>query len=408
MISLSTYSPRPEDIIRPALNIERHADVIFTPSHSKFLHKPRAKAWVKKQPDGSKTLASLTVEPYAKKRPTGSTRKVYLALNRLREARTPNVDGSTIASLREISNAMNKKWAGGRGAKAIYEELRRLRFAPITVKGAAFEILKDNEILEPEDTLTILSTLRFVKRMDRQRKQLFDAVCEFRFHNYIENYLQTNRTSPTLVTELEIAGEIAPIWYQRLDMNLSYLVPYERYRIRSEKMFFEELELESDVYRKYPKQRRRVMDERIIPCINKKPISTGILHCTTEPTVDGKDFNFVAWKEPFDTKRQVTNGYRPKIAPNLPDDIPFITAEIVKTLGKGVEYAKLYEKYAYTYPFRPTISLALSEYNADMGKTARHPVKVFNTILHRIVHLQGYEWFKACPENCKLRPQKKD
>src|SRR5713101_6202287 len=64
--------------VRPELNIEKHADFIFAPSHSKSLGKPRSRTWLETLPDGTKVKASIILEPFRGKVPTTKTRKVYL------------------------------------------------------------------------------------------------------------------------------------------------------------------------------------------------------------------------------------------------------------------------------------------------------------------------------------------
>src|SRR5437870_707989 len=66
--------------VRPELNIEKHADFFFAPSHSKNLHKPRSRTWTETLPDGTNVKANIQLEPFQGKIPTTKTRKVYLAL----------------------------------------------------------------------------------------------------------------------------------------------------------------------------------------------------------------------------------------------------------------------------------------------------------------------------------------
>src|SRR5688572_15646894 len=73
------------DILRPELNISRHADLIFAPSHAKNLNKPVSRTWVETLSDGTKVKASIIVEPYNGKRPTTKTKKIFYALQSLYE-----------------------------------------------------------------------------------------------------------------------------------------------------------------------------------------------------------------------------------------------------------------------------------------------------------------------------------
>ena len=94
-------------IIRPELNIEKHADFIFAPSHSKRIREPRKKMWATEIEGGRKAASYLLIEPiYGGKTPTTKTRKVYLVLVKLWEARTRD-DDVVVFSVREIADELD-------------------------------------------------------------------------------------------------------------------------------------------------------------------------------------------------------------------------------------------------------------------------------------------------------------
>src|SRR4051812_36700952 len=79
-----------------------------------------------------------------------------------------------------------------------------------------------------------------------------------------------------------------------------------------------------------------------------------------------------------------------------------VITEMEKTLGQHPTKKRLFELIAKKYPHYPVIDHALSEYRAD--KPAKHhPLKFFQTILHRKAHRHGYEWIRPCGSECMLR-----
>ena len=99
-------------IVRPELNIEKHADFIFAPSHSKNLRQPRKKMWVTELENGNKASSYLLIEPiFGGKTPSTKTRKVYLTLVKLWEERR-RADDTVVFYVREIAETICLKWAG--------------------------------------------------------------------------------------------------------------------------------------------------------------------------------------------------------------------------------------------------------------------------------------------------------
>ena len=121
----------PDEIIRPELNIEKHADFIFIPAHSKKVREPRRReGWVT-LPDGSREKSYLQISPIVGGRtPTTTTRKFYLVLQKLYEEKQDagklKPDGSMVVSTNEIlEKAMLK--LGGKNCIRAHEEMKVLR-----------------------------------------------------------------------------------------------------------------------------------------------------------------------------------------------------------------------------------------------------------------------------------------
>ena len=115
--------------VRPELNIEKHADFLFIPSHSKNVNKPRSRTWLETLPDGTKVKATIYLDPVRGRTPTTKTRKIYLALQKLTEEKGWNDDERTNFSIYEISQIVGLKWHGSkwRGDKRCVGRKRCLR-----------------------------------------------------------------------------------------------------------------------------------------------------------------------------------------------------------------------------------------------------------------------------------------
>ena len=386
------------EIVRPEINLEKHADLVFSPSHSRGLDKERSRSWEKKLPNGNTVAASLVVQPYKNKRPTIKTRRVYLGLYKLQELKGNDTNATTSISFRELADVLSTGWHGSTTVREFTRELYQLRFSPFIVRGI-FE--KQYEAVEREDSFTILQHLRIVRRKDLQTNELFDAKCEFAFHEYLQDHLRKNRTKPTLLIAARLQGEIASLLYSRLDIFLS---EHERYERRTEGLFQEDLGLVGKKYR-YPSGRKQNL-KKATDELNGKPISTGILNVTIEKTADGKDYKLVAWKTPFppDIRPVINNlikSTRLRLA-NPATEIPYIVTEMEKTLGQHPTKQRLFELIAKKYPHYPVIDHALAEYRADKPDK-HHPLKYFQTILHRKAHLHGYDWIRPCSTDCSMR-----
>src|SRR5919197_684423 len=208
-------------IIRPELNVEKHADFIFAPSHSKNLRQPRKKMWVTELPNGTKASSYLLLEPiYGGKTPSTKTRKVYLTLVKLWEERRRQ-DDTVVFSAREIADTIGLKWAGKRIAKEIYREIQTLRVCAFTWKYSFFD--SHGNKVELLDHINILDKFAYVAMEDRTKpSEKFQALNAVRFSEAILTNLKANRTKPTYFeTILSIKGEIASVIYTRLDIILA-------------------------------------------------------------------------------------------------------------------------------------------------------------------------------------------
>jgi hypothetical protein len=388
----------PYEIVRPEINLEKHADLIFSPSHSRDLSNERSRSWEKKLPNGHTASASIVVQTYKNRRPTVKTRKVYLGLNKLQELKGFDTNDFTTLSFRELADVLAIGWHGSTTVREFTRELYQLRFNPFIVRGI-FE--KQHETIEREDSFTILQHLRIVRRKDRNTKEYFDAMCEFGFHEYLQDHLRKNRTKPTLLIAARLQGEIASLLYARLDL---FLAEHDRYERRTEGLFFEDLGLVGKKYF-WPSGRKQNL-KKAVDELNGKPISTGILNVIIERTADGKDYKLVAWKTEFPPEVQplinsLIKSKRLRLA-NPQSEIPYIIEDMEKTLGHHPSKKRLFELIAKRYPHFSIISHALSEYRADKP-TNHHPLKYFQTILHRLAHHHGYDWIRPCTPECELR-----
>lgn len=388
-------------IVRPELNIEKHADFIFAPSHSKNLRQPRKKMWVTELENGNKASSYLLIEPiFSGKTPSTKTRKVYLTLVKLWEERR-RTDDTVVFSVREIAETLSLKWAGKRTAREIYQEIHTLRVCAFTWKYSFFDA-KGNKI-ELLDHINIIDKFTYVSMEDRTKQsEKFQALNAIRFGDSILTNLKTNKTKPTYFeTALSIKGEIAAVLYARLDIILADKIQYER----TTKGLFQDLHLEGEKLYRYPSGRKHAL-EKAMKELNGKPISTGILSLSAEKTVDGADWKLVARKSALlqsqRTHRLPTGTKR--ASPNPPEMISFLGQEIGNTIGEYETKRRLYEAFGRFYPAN-VIYQALSEYKADV-LAPKHPVRVFVAIMHRLAHQTGKDWIHPCPKGCKYRSKR--
>ncbi len=386
-----------DDIVRPDLVIEKHADILFAPAHAKNLHKPRSRAWVATLPDGTHVKALVYEDIYRGRVCTTTTHKVALALEKIHEESDQREDGRAISSFRKLADTLGWKWGGKKTVQELMRELDQLRFTPFIEEYAYID--KDGLLTKPRDTFTILDDLKTVTREKRNAKDYFAALVAFRFSETIRNRRLANARKPTLLNVfINIKGEIASALYARFDVILA---DNERYEHRTKELF-EILKLEGEKEYRYPSGRKRQL-EKAIKELNGKPLSCGgVLSLDIKKTVDGKDYKLIAWKEPIPDSRPARKVVIPRKPANPTADVSYIIDEMRQAVGYDDD---LYGFYAKTYPMFPVIARAIAEYKADRPTNGHSPIKYFSTILHRIAHHHGYEWIKPCLSDCALRPK---
>lgn len=385
-------------IIRPEVNIEKHADFIFAPSHSKRIREPRKRIWVTNLEDGTKVSSYLLIEPiYGGKTPTTRTRKVYLALQKLWEEHKRD-DDTVVFSARELAENLGIQWAGKKTAKELLEELQALRATMFTWKHSFLDA--DGHKVNLLDHVNILDRLTYVSIEDRQKpSDQFLARHVVKFSEPILANLKANRTKPTNIdVVLSLKGELASVLYARLDILLAGRDRYER----TSKGVFEDLQLAGEPEYRYPAGRKRKLD-RIVAELNGKQISTGILKLFITKTNDDSDWKLIATKETLVIEGQSHHPrFTKKKAPvNSPDIIQLLVEDITKAL-KGIQgKERLFQTFARHYSSE-LLYQAISEYKADVID-AKNPSQVFTAIVHRLAHKKKLEWIKPCPADCKYR-----
>lgn len=390
-------SSETEEIIRNEINLEKHAEFIFIPSHSPKVKLPRKKMWTMPMDNGDPMAAYLLIESgYKNRTPSTKTRKILLALAKFWYERA-DADGNVTFSSRELAETIGIKWAGKRVAKELYEELRILRSSMLTWK-LSFESragVRENML----DHITILDKFTYYSREERiESWEQFQSLNVVKFSEPIQKNLEAKKTKPTnFTTILSIQGEIALVLYARLDIILADKSAYER---RSKELF-DDMHLGDVREYKYPSGRKRTLD-RAIQELNGKAISTGRLRLSVQKTVDQKDWKLVARKLslPSGFSKNMGATGKPSHA-NSPDVASFLAQEIGDVVGRYEEKRRLYERFATSYPSHLTYR-ALSEFKAESAEV-RHSTKFFTAIMHRLAHEANRDWIKPCGPDCRFR-----
>jgi hypothetical protein len=381
-------------IIRPELNVEKYASVLFSSPHAKNLHKEKTRTWKVERANGQNTKAGITVHPFKEKRPTTSTHKVLLTLEKLQEDKGTDENGRTVISLREGLTAIGWDKQSGRNSNRLVDELYRARFAAHILQNS-FEDEAGNPI-DYIDTFTYLDDLKILRRDHRTKEQYFEPLVAFRFHELIRNRLAHNKTKPTNYDVLisGIKGENAHLVYTKLDPILANKGYNEPFQIRARRLFFEDLLLEGEKYNRIGGRKQQL--ERITDELDEKPLSTGILRCRTTKTRDGTDYKLIAWKIEFS---ELENARHTSPA-NAPEDTAHIIVELNRLLK--THDPSRFKLFAHKYPLHPTLYQAMREYKAD-APSKHDPLKYFQAILHRIVHQHGHDWIRPCLADCPQR-----
>ena len=389
------------EIIRPEVNFEKWAHIIFGASHSKSIRKQsREFRYTDSLPDGSSIDASITVHAYEGRLPSTKTRRVLLALIKLYEIRGLDERGILRYSLRELADILQLEW-GSKTALALTRELFQL-LAPITWRYAF--VNAQGEKLSRLAGMHIIDEVDVVERRDRQGRECFERINTARFNPSIVENLKAGKTKPVnLAVTLELRSEIAQMLYAHLDIILSDKTRYER----TTKNLFSDLFLESDEEYRYPSGRKRKV-QKAIRELNGKPLATGILNLFLEHTKDGTDYKLVANKiaviaspPPMAKKTKARAFFIPA---NPPAVVQLLTQEMSESIrGHQSEDMSLFETLAKTYKAE-LIERALAELRAD-GQAAHKPIAFFLAIIHRLAHQAGLRWIADCEEPCRFRTE---
>jgi hypothetical protein len=283
----------PPELIRPELNIERHADFIFVPAHSKKVRQTRRREGYLHLHDGRKERSFLEITPLqGGKTPTTTTRKIYLALQKICEERKHGggltKDGSFAVSSREIMRTA-KLLICGKNNQKVQDELHTLRSCFFRWENVF--IAPSGEIFQALETTNILDKCRYITRKEREKTDdQYHAIHIIRFAEYIRNNLDSNKTKPLhYETVMSIKGEFSLMLYTRLDIFLSDKDKYER----KSQSLFADLHFDDEPRYQYPSQRKEVL-EKAIKELHGKRISTGTLGLILSKTKDGSDWKITA------------------------------------------------------------------------------------------------------------------
>ena len=373
------------ELVRPEFNVEKHADLIFSPSHSNKLDRPVKRTWMDTMPDGTKVKASVMVDTYRKRIPTTKTRKVYLALCKMYERKGWDGEERTVFSMYELSQELGLEWAGKKTIDDLKRELYQLRGTMIDWEFSFVD--DDGGYVTMSEPISILDSFRFKEKQHREQDELFTAQSSFRFNEYIRANLKGRKTKPlNYDVALSLKGEIAQLLYGRLDLIMADKTKYERVS----KGVLEDIRLEWEKAYPYPSDRKRALAPAVKE-LNGQPITTGVLKLTLERTKDKKDWKLVARKTPSAAPERKHLPARVVEPANPAELIPVLADDIEKVLGQS-EKRSLYKAMAKHYS-DALLYRALSEFKADGGRTADNRLAFFLGILKRLTHEQGLLWF---------------
>src|SRR5262249_36599095 len=147
-------------------------------------------------------------------------------------------------SLRLLARTLKKKW-GTSIIDSLSQSLFRLRFTPFIWRNSYYDSTT-KETIKILKTFTILSELETVEK-DKDGSVNREAAF-FQFYDLITKNLLNKYTKPYFFdVVIAFKSEIAQMLYRHLDLMLADKNHYER---KTEDLFFEDLRLESDYYKK--------------------------------------------------------------------------------------------------------------------------------------------------------------
>ena len=281
------------ETVRPDRNLEKWA--IWEPTNSR--HKPSARIIQReiRMPDGSVATAKVEVGFSNHGMLTTEDQKTcYALIKHWEELDRPT--GEVCFSRQQIARILKKTW-GQNVNKSLTASLMRLRFTPFRWERSYYES-KSRETVELDDTFTILSELKMVRRLKDagSAKTPSEPVVRenswYQFNSRILANLLANYTKPVFLdTILGFRSDVAQILYTHLDLILADKIRYER---RTKELFLD-LGIDGTAYR-YPSKRAQTLEPALRE-LEGCPLSTGVLKTITlERTKDDSDYKIVACK----------------------------------------------------------------------------------------------------------------
>ncbi len=383
------------DIVRPEMNLEKHAIFLFPHTRAKNLDKVRKKEWVINLPDGRKAQALITVSPLVgTKAYTSRSYDVYLALVSIWEQRgRPN--DSFFVSLNEIAKNMGWKSLNGKRANIIMEELGRLYGTAINWQLSYENLKNKSNSVKNQKILDVYDYNSLKERFEKGDH--FTAQCEVRFDRRILRNLLENKTIPVnLTTRRSIKSQLARVLFTRVDNILTYIPSWE---IGADNLL-EELQINEIEQYQYPSKQKELLD-RFQRDLDKKQLSSdGILSVAVIPMGNSWKMKFV---KIIPNKKQ---NKIPLINTNS-DEVAYLAEFIGDIVGSFQENQKLYILFARSYS-RGLIERALGEFKEEIQinpKLQSYKAKFFTIKMHALAHSMGKEWIKNCGKNCNFRPE---
>ena len=405
------------EIIRPELNIARHADFIFTSPRHKDISKRRER----KLNDSNEFIAVIPGTIVSEKEgkhlfeertPTVTSARIFYALLQLWEEQGKRADGWVVFSGREVFKILNTK-AGKESYDILRRELFVLKSSNIywsfcykykgNIEGESEQmfslityIKRVNKKLNIESEIQVKDTKKTVKIAS----QFFDRFTIQIDSHVILGILQGYNKPFYFKDYLAVSDKSfdASILYTKIDLYLST----KRVWRREVTGLLEDLGIVGERYKKLAHRRKKA--EELVEILNGRRISTGIIKATLE-----KGINDIL----FRVERITTRPHRTiNIHHNLgKEGIEYLVSEMIKWVGFSNEKNEdgtpnLVTRYAMSYP-ETVILDTLSRFRADaMNDTkVRNKKGVFTAYLHRQVHLKKLQWVGKCEgKNCKYQP----
>jgi hypothetical protein len=296
----------PPTIIRPDLNIEKWPG-IWTPSQSRS--KPKLKVLERKKilDDGSITLSRVEINPSLKYgNLTTEDQKVWYGLLELwRQAGKPQ---TLIFSLSQLAKILRRAW-GSETLEGLKKSLMRLNISALSWVNSYYDS-KTKQTLEMVDSFHIIADLHLVHVSEKHK--INSEQCSCRFSDLLYQNLLNNYTKPTFFdVVLQFKSGIAQLLYKYLELVMHDKTSYER---NSKELFFEDLKLEAEEYKK-PSIRKRALLVAL-PELNECLIPSGTLLVSLAQNKDKTDWKVVVKKSLHN--KSVEKGEKPSTQSDPP------------------------------------------------------------------------------------------